>query len=273
MRVGRAAATAMLTLVSVVASHCEPQYSTEPPRTYDPDPTDGGLFEGDARSDASRNDAATDAATDASSDASSDARADADASSDAASEAGTDAGGSGGTLCHAGGRRCAFVTSTVYVANLGGLAGADAQCQARANAAQLGGTYRAWLSDNTGSPSTRFTRGTSGWALPNGALLANSYADLTDGSIANLFAINEFGAAAPALTICGPATPTAWTNTDSAGLQANATASCVNWSGGGSGGSFWGLGDRTSLTWSNACAGGGAVACMTHQASLFCFEQ
>lgn len=39
-----------------------------------------------------------------------------------------------------------FLTSTVYGGDLGGLAGADAICQARADAANLGGTWRAILS-------------------------------------------------------------------------------------------------------------------------------
>jgi hypothetical protein len=39
-----------------------------------------------------------------------------------------------------------FLTSTVYSGDLGGLAGADATCQARADAANLGGTWRAILS-------------------------------------------------------------------------------------------------------------------------------
>src|SRR5207248_2675590 len=41
-----------------------------------------------------------------------------------------------------------FVTSVMYDGNLGGLAGADAKCQARATAASLSGTYKAWLSDD-----------------------------------------------------------------------------------------------------------------------------
>jgi len=42
-----------------------------------------------------------------------------------------------------------FVTSTTHDGNLGGVSGGDAICQARATAASLPGTYKAWLSDNT----------------------------------------------------------------------------------------------------------------------------
>ena len=52
----------------------------------------------------------------------------------------------------------AFVTSTLQQGNLGGLSGADALCTTRAQAANppLPGIYMAWLSDDTGSPSSRF---------------------------------------------------------------------------------------------------------------------
>ena len=60
-----------------------------------------------------------------------------------------------------------FVTSTTYKGNLGGLAGADAKCQTRANAASLGGTWKAWLSDSTTSAASRLTQSVSGYILLN----------------------------------------------------------------------------------------------------------
>jgi hypothetical protein len=56
--------------------------------------------------------------------------------------------------------RFAFVSGTKFTGALGGLIGADQQCAALAGAAGLSGTYRAWLSDDTGSPATRFTPST-----------------------------------------------------------------------------------------------------------------
>jgi hypothetical protein len=57
----------------------------------------------------------------------------------------------------------AFVTSTQYDGNLGGIAGADQKCAERASAASLPGTYRAWLRDATTSPAQRlnYPAGTS----------------------------------------------------------------------------------------------------------------
>jgi hypothetical protein len=58
--------------------------------------------------------------------------------------------GSCGSTCRV------FFSSSLHSSNLGGLAGADAICQDLADSAGLPGTYLAWLSDGTDSPSTRF---------------------------------------------------------------------------------------------------------------------
>jgi cysteine-rich repeat protein len=57
-----------------------------------------------------------------------------------------------------------FITSGSWNGNLGGLAGGDGKCQTLANAAALGGTYKAWLSNNTQQPAVRFTKSTTGYA-------------------------------------------------------------------------------------------------------------
>ncbi len=55
-----------------------------------------------------------------------------------------------------------FVTTTNQSGNLGGLAGADAICQARATAGGIPGTFRAWLSSTTTSAASRLGMA-SGW--------------------------------------------------------------------------------------------------------------
>src|SRR4051812_50129369 len=75
----------------------------------------------------------------------------------------------------------------------GGLANADGICQVAADDAGLGGTYKAWLSDNTASPSTRFTHATQPYVLPNGVQVAADWADLTDSRLDNPIVINPFG--------------------------------------------------------------------------------
>lgn len=86
-----------------------------------------------------------------------------------------------------------FVTSTTSNGELGGLSGADAICNVRATGAGLPGTYKAWLSDSTASPSTRFTRSTVPYVLVDGTLVALDYHDLTDGSLDSAIFRTETG--------------------------------------------------------------------------------
>src|SRR5205814_1475811 len=55
-----------------------------------------------------------------------------------------------------------FTTNRTFTGNLGGLAGADAKCQAAAAAGGLAGNYRAYLGATGIDAFTRFT-GATGW--------------------------------------------------------------------------------------------------------------
>lgn len=93
-----------------------------------------------------------------------------------------------------------FVTKASVQSDMGGLSGADAKCQTEADdpaSIVPAGTYLAWLSDGTDSPDTRFTKSSHPYVLPDGAKIAENYADLTDGSI--LHAINVDASGAPVL--------------------------------------------------------------------------
>lgn len=113
-----------------------------------------------------------------------------------------------------------FVTSTTYNGNLGGLAGADSKCQARADTANLGGTWKAWLSDGTGSPSSRFVQSNQAYKRMDGVTIANNWADLTDGSLKNPINVTELGTTLNWMT---------WSNTTSFGLLLGGN-SCDRWS-------------------------------------------
>lgn len=115
-----------------------------------------------------------------------------------------------------------FVTSAVYNGDLGGLAGADARCQALADAAGLTGTYKAWLSDTTGSPSTRFTHSANPYVRVDGVIVADNWTDLTDGGLDASISINESGGL--------PGWTAAWTNTTTTGTLADPSAQCADWS-------------------------------------------
>jgi len=113
-----------------------------------------------------------------------------------------------------------FVTSTKYTGNLGGLSGADAKCQARADAAGLGGNWVAWLSNETINAKDRIADTTIGYYTLDGTKIANDKADLTDGNIIYYLNILEdvtdsFG------------TTAVWTGTKSSGLWNG--NSCNNW--------------------------------------------
>lgn len=69
-------------------------------------------------------------------------------SSSGGSGGGSDFGGGTGSTGDASSKRV-FVTSTTYSGNLGGVAGADAKCQLHADAAALGGTWKAWISSGS----------------------------------------------------------------------------------------------------------------------------
>ena len=74
-----------------------------------------------------------------------------------------------------------------------GLEGADCICQELAEAAELSGTYKAWLSDRIDSPSTTFTRSMCPYLLVDGTVVAFNWSDLTDGNIQNAIRRDEKG--------------------------------------------------------------------------------
>ncbi len=86
-------------------------------------------------------------------------------------------------MCVAITNKIAFITSGTINTNAGSLAAYDAHCQAHANSAGLPGTYMAWVSTDSQSPSTRFTRSTNPYVLPSGRKIADNWADLTDNSL------------------------------------------------------------------------------------------
>ncbi len=76
-----------------------------------------------------------------------------------------------------------FVTESVHDGNLGGFWGAVAICQDEADAAGLNGSFRAWLSASSLSPSTdaSFTKSELPYLLVGGNIIAENWTDLTDG--------------------------------------------------------------------------------------------
>lgn len=153
-----------------------------------------------------------------------------------------------------------FVTSAVYNGNLGGLSGADAKCRALAIAASLGGTWKAWLSTNSISAASRLVHETSPYKLVNGIVIADNWADLTDGSLAAPINVTETG--------INFSTPV-WTNTAINGSSAYTDQyDCSGWTDSQPFPGSSGYSGFMDSYWTTS----GAQGCSRSYA-LYCFEQ
>lgn len=74
-----------------------------------------------------------------------------------------------------------------------GLQGADDRCNILAQDANLTGLYRAWLSDDIASPSTRFNQSLGPYILRTGVEVAANYATLVQGGLNVNINVNEKG--------------------------------------------------------------------------------
>ena len=116
-----------------------------------------------------------------------------------------------------------FVTSTAHRGGaLGGLAGADAICQERADAAGLPGTYRAWLSSAQQDAKDRL--GTArGWLRTDGKPFARDLAQVLQGAFYHPPMLDEYGNA--------PSNWLVWTATlhSGVGLDDDGGQMCAGW--------------------------------------------
>jgi cysteine-rich repeat protein len=164
-----------------------------------------------------------------------------------------------------------FATSLAFNGNLGGLVGADAQCQQLAVAAGIKGTFRAWLSDSTGSPSTRFTKSAIPYARRDGVVIANNWADLTDGFLAAAINLSEIKSTPGSdANTCGGLKGLALTDTATDGTLFNAMGTCLDWTSAAAnqptgGGHF----SSANSNWSTYFC----IYTCNWKKALYCFEQ
>jgi len=152
-----------------------------------------------------------------------------------------------------------FVTSGTTVGAIMGTSGADALCNVYAGNAGLPGSYLAWISDPTTSPSTRFTHATIPYVEVDGTVIANDWTDLTDGSLATGITVTENGTSIGGEVV--------WTGTSWDGTYAS--PSCGGWfSPLSSDSGVNGITTAASALWSLT----GTLACNT-TAHLYCFQQ
>jgi hypothetical protein len=228
--------------------------------------------------DAGAVDASTDGASGSSgggTDAGSDVGGTSDADGASSADGGSDADASpesGGSCGDASADKRIFVSSALYTGNLGGLTGADAQCQALADAAGLCGTYKAWLSDGTADASARLSHATGNYVRTDGQIIANDWSQLVSGTIQNAINRTETNGAAPVGTVkCGGSSVTpVWTGSTTAGANVM-NGSCSNWaSNSSSPGGIFGNAEAKNAAWTAMCQ---IVAVCQSTAAIYCVEQ
>ncbi len=115
-----------------------------------------------------------------------------------------------------------FISSQTWPGHLGGVNGADAKCLNVSRIAGLGGNWKAWVSSNESSPSTRFFRSTLPYKRLDGVTVADNWNDLVDGSLDNPINRNERGQIPSNLSV--------WTGTNENGFLFNNAYTCSAWS-------------------------------------------
>lgn len=118
--------------------------------------------------------------------------------------------------------RRVFVTSVDTVEGaFGGYEAADNYCTAMANGAGLVGMFKAWVSDDTSAPTTRFETSFKGaYLLPDDTAVAVAgWDDLTDGTLAAPIRVTELGTTV--------ADGYAWTGTTATGTAIG--EDCSSW--------------------------------------------
>jgi hypothetical protein len=175
------------------------------------------------------------------------------------------------------GNKRVFVTDTVYAGGLvGGLVGADMKCEARAAAAGLAGTYKAWLSDSKTSAAARLTRSTGAYLLVDGTMVAANWDELTSGNHQRAINLDPFGAthAVPVKCHVVGGLLAVWTATRVDGTRAEGEPLfCVDWTkldvNGGIPNGLVGDSQASNIKWTSSNC---ALSC-TDEASLYCIEQ
>jgi hypothetical protein len=152
-----------------------------------------------------------------------------------------------------------FVTSQAWRGyELGGLAGADAECQNAAEGAGWYGSYKAWLSDGSIAAADRLVHSMYPYVSTFGDPLASDWFDLTDGSLYWAPNTNEYG-----MTIWPDC---AWTGTTGTGGSTPST--CGSWDNDAALGTVGNPTDAYFGRWSNW----DSYPCI-HECHLYCIQQ
>ena len=157
-----------------------------------------------------------------------------------------------------------FITQNTFNGNLGGLEGADSKCQQSAEAVNLGGTWKAWLSDAKNSPATRFIHSNNPYVLLNNKKIADSWQDLTDGTLSNSINVteNKTGFTTNAITNTRP-------NGKTRSAPQSTVGPCQNWTSSSYGNFVTGDSASKDQRWTETWT----MNCDNENLHLYCFEQ
>jgi hypothetical protein len=158
-----------------------------------------------------------------------------------------------------------FISSQAMAnGGLGSLSAADATCVRLAAAAELGGTWRAWLSDARSSPASHFTQSALPYRLLDGSQVAASWTALTSGGLEHAIDVRETGDPVPAGSVVQ-----VWTGTTPSGSASG--VSCGNWTNNSPGlpNGEVGLSSRLDRGWTQAVV----QLCSRTGVHIYCFEQ
>ncbi len=164
-------------------------------------------------------------------------------------------------------KKIVFVTSTMILPDVGGLSAADKTCNDLAQAAQLPGSYAAWLSTTSINARERLVPGAGPFVRVDGVQIAENIQDLLDGDITNPINITEKGS---------PLKPMVWTGTDATGVGVPGF-SCSDWSmNSNEVKAIFGKADKVNESWTDM--GTRNVNCSinpdsTVKIGMYCFQQ
>jgi hypothetical protein len=111
------------------------------------------------------------------------------------------------------------------------------------------------------------------YVVVDGTVVADSWADLTDGSIDHAIDKTESNAAPTSTDIVCPTDRLVWSNVAIGGGLFLAAYDCTDWTNGTSSLDFlmWGDSSKVDDEWTAGCNGSGDLC--SKLASLYCFEQ
>jgi hypothetical protein len=157
-----------------------------------------------------------------------------------------------------------------YPATLGGLDGADAKCNAAAQAASLPGTFKAWLSDGYTDAISRLADVGPWYRVGASVVAFEGKAKLTSPPLASL-AFDERGTALASGEVV-------WTGTASDGTRANdltviaaSDKECAGWTDITGADTTAGNPTATTSDWTQMVLND--VACVGSTLHLYCFQQ